>query len=109
VGEMADRFGAPPPELLLLADLMVIKGLARQLRARAVELTGGRLTLVLDENTVLSPAWIRDLVLAQPRRYSFSPDFKLVHRLKESEDGNRLAESKKSLHHLLASVRESTS
>ena len=110
VAEMADRFGAPPSEVLLLADLMVVKGLARQLAAQAVELTGSRLTLVLDDTTVLSPVWIRDLVLAQPRRYSFTPDFKLVHRLRATEDdGNRLSQSKKSLHHLLASVRESTS
>ncbi len=108
VAEMADRFGAPPPEVFLLADLMVLKGLGRRLQARAVELTGSRLILVLDETTPLSPAWIRDLVLAQPRRYTFSPDFKLMHRLKSSEDADRLSEAKKSLHHLLASVREST-
>jgi transcription-repair coupling factor (superfamily II helicase) len=108
VAEMADRFGSPPPEVLLLADLMVLKGLARQLVARAVELTGSRLTLVLDESTILSPAWILDLVLAQPRRYSFSPDFKLVHRLRSAQDPERLSEAKKSLHDLLASVREST-
>ena len=109
VAEMADRFGAPPDEVLLLADLMVLKGLARLLRAQAVELAGSRLTLVLDEKTTLSPAWIRDLVLAQPRRYSFTPDFRLVHRLRASDDGNRLSEAKKSLHRLLASVREGTS
>jgi len=109
VAEMADRFGSPPTEVLLLADLMVLKGLARQVAARAVELTGDRLTLVLDESTTLSPAWIRDLVLTQPRRYSFTPDFRLVHRIEASGDGNRLSEAKKSLHHILASVRESTS
>jgi transcription-repair coupling factor (superfamily II helicase) len=108
VAEMADRFGAPPPEVQLLADLMVLKGLGRQLQARGVELTGSRLTLVLDESTPLSPAWIRDLVLAQPRRYTFTPDFKLMHRLRATEDNHRLSEAKKSLHHLLASVREST-
>ncbi len=108
VAEMSDRFGPPPDEVSLLADLMVVKGLARQLKARAVELTGSRMTLVLDETTTLSPGWIRDLVLTQPRRYSFTPDFKLVHRLKSSEDADRLSEAKKSLHYLQASVREST-
>jgi transcription-repair coupling factor (superfamily II helicase) len=94
--------------VLLLADLMVLKALARRLAARAVELSGGRLTLVLDESTALSPAWIRDLVLSQPRRYSFSPDFKLVHRLRATGAAERLSEAKKSLHHLVAGVREST-
>jgi transcription-repair coupling factor (superfamily II helicase) len=108
VAEMADRFGPVPPEVLLLADLMVLKALARRLAARAVELSGGRLTLVLDESTALSPAWIRDLVLSQPRRYSFSPDFKLVHRLRATGAAERLSEAKKSLHHLVAGVREST-
>ncbi len=108
LAEMEDRFGHAPTQVALLVDLMVIKGLARMLKARAVELSGARLTLVLDESTTLSPSWIRDLVTNQPRRYSFSPDFKLVRRLGATGDGERLEEAKKSLHSLLVGVREST-
>ncbi|MFH2009955.1 MAG: transcription-repair coupling factor [bacterium] len=105
VSEMTDRYGRPPEEVIKLANLMVIKALARRLVARAVELVGRTLTLVLDESTTLSPDWIRDLVTTRGSPYSFTPDFKLVRRLESPADLDRLSEAKKSLHDLLASVR----
>ena len=54
--ELVDRFGPLPGEVLLLADLMVVKALARRLGATAVELTRARLALALGPSTPVDPA-----------------------------------------------------
>jgi transcription-repair coupling factor (superfamily II helicase) len=51
--EMVDRFGALPASVLLLADLMVVKALARRLDATALELTRARLAIALAPSTKL--------------------------------------------------------
>jgi transcription-repair coupling factor (superfamily II helicase) len=60
--EIADRFGPLPGQVLLLADLMVLKALARRLGATAVELTRVRLAIALGPPTPvqvdrLPPPW----------------------------------------------------
>ena len=49
--EIADRFGPLPGETLLLADLMIVKALARAVDATAVELTRTRLAVALGPST----------------------------------------------------------
>ena len=49
--ELADRFGPLPGQTILLADLMIVKALARRLSATAVELTRARLAIALGPAT----------------------------------------------------------
>lgn len=49
--ELADRFGPLPGETLLLAELMIVKALARRAAATSVELTRARLALALGPST----------------------------------------------------------
>jgi transcription-repair coupling factor (superfamily II helicase) len=56
VEEIGDRWGPLPADVLLLADLMVVKALARKLRAVAVELTRSRLALALSPSTPMDAA-----------------------------------------------------
>ncbi|MBZ0231274.1 MAG: transcription-repair coupling factor, partial [Deltaproteobacteria bacterium] len=49
--EMQDRYGPLPGEVLLLADLMVVKALARRIDAISVELTRARLAIGLGPST----------------------------------------------------------
>jgi len=49
--EIADRFGPVPGETILLADLMIVKALARRLDATAIELTRARLAIALGPST----------------------------------------------------------
>ncbi len=51
--EIVDRFGPLPGEVLLLADLMVVKALARRLGATAVELTRSRLAIALGPSSTV--------------------------------------------------------
>ncbi len=53
--EIHDRYGALPGEVLLLADLMVVKALARRLDATSVELTRARLAVGLAPSTPVDP------------------------------------------------------
>ncbi|MEZ4400087.1 MAG: transcription-repair coupling factor [Kofleriaceae bacterium] len=53
--ELADRFGPLPAETLLLADLMVVKALARRLDATAIELTRTRLAIALGPSSPVDP------------------------------------------------------
>jgi transcription-repair coupling factor (superfamily II helicase) len=80
--EIADRYGPPPGDLLLLADLMVVKALARGLHAVALELTRGRLALALAPSTPLDGA-----ALARDRasRWKATPDGRLVIALSTDE------------------------
>ncbi|MBE7447791.1 MAG: transcription-repair coupling factor [Kofleriaceae bacterium] len=52
--ELHDRYGPLPGEVLLLADLMVVKALARRLGAVAIELTRSRLALALAPDAALA-------------------------------------------------------
>ena len=56
--EIVDRFGPLPAPVLLLADLMVVKALARRLDATSLELTRTRLAIGLAPST---PVDARDL------------------------------------------------
>jgi transcription-repair coupling factor (superfamily II helicase) len=78
LAEIADRYGPPPADLLLLCDLMVIKALARRLHAVAVELTAARLALALPASTPLDPGR-----LSAPWRVT--PDGRLVRALTADE------------------------
>lgn len=49
--ELTDRFGPLPGETLLLADLMIVKALARGLDATAIELSRARLAIALGPST----------------------------------------------------------
>ncbi len=53
--EIADRFGPLPGELILLADQMGVKALARRLGAVALELTRTRIAVALGAGTPLDP------------------------------------------------------
>ncbi|HVV86002.1 MAG TPA: transcription-repair coupling factor [Kofleriaceae bacterium] len=49
--EIVDRFGPLPASVLLLADLMVVKALARRLDATSLELTRARVAIALGPST----------------------------------------------------------
>jgi transcription-repair coupling factor (superfamily II helicase) len=51
--ELVDRFGPLPASVLLLADLMVVKALARRLDATSLELTRARVAIALAPSTPL--------------------------------------------------------
>ena len=83
--EMVDRYGPLPSEVSILADLMVIKALARRLRAASVELTPTRLTLALGDDTPLRPDKVLALVKAPRSAYRLTADMRLSRALSAAE------------------------
>ena len=69
--EIVDRYGPAPADLLLLCDLMVVKALARRLRAVSVELTRARLAIAAPVEP--GPGWRK------------TPDGRLVRALDATE------------------------
>ena len=83
--EMVDRYGPLPGEVSVLADLMVLKSLARRLRAVSLELVKTRLTLALAEDTPLEPAQVMALVRASGSQYRLTPDMRLTRAFNTAE------------------------
>ena len=83
--EMVDRYGPLPAEVSVLADLMVLKSLARRLRAVSLELVKTRLTLALAEDTPLEPAQVMALVRAPGSQYRLTPDMRLTRAFNTAE------------------------
>ncbi|MFO0574977.1 MAG: transcription-repair coupling factor [Polyangia bacterium] len=103
VGELRDRYGEPPDEVRVLADLMMVKALARRLRASAVELTETRLALALREDTPLDAQKLVKIIGGKQSPWRLTPDQRLVRNwVGDKERSDRLALSKALLGDLLS-------
>lgn len=78
LAELRDRYGEPPDEVQLLADIMVVKGLGRRLGATAIELSETRLALALADDTPLRPEQVMRLVNAKKSPWRLTPDMRLT-------------------------------
>jgi transcription-repair coupling factor (superfamily II helicase) len=104
LGELGDRYGTPPDEVAILADIMVVKGLGRRLGARAIELSETRLSLTLADHTPLEPAQVMKLVNQKGSPWKLSPDMRLQRAFVQGEREKRLVVAKKLLADLLDGV-----
>jgi transcription-repair coupling factor (superfamily II helicase) len=105
IAEITDRYGVPPDEVDILADIMVVKSLGRRLGARAIELSEVRLGLALADDTPLSPAEVMKLVNAKSSPWKLTPDMRLQRSFGAGERDQRLPVAKKLLADLLATAK----
>jgi transcription-repair coupling factor (superfamily II helicase) len=105
VAEITDRYGVPPDEVGVLADIMVVKSLGRRLGARAIELSEVRLGLALADETPLQPADVMKLVNAKNSPWKLTPDMRLQRAFAAGERDQRLAVAKKLLADLLSTAK----
>jgi transcription-repair coupling factor (superfamily II helicase) len=101
VGEIKDRYGEPPDEVNILAEIMIVKGLGRRLAATAIELSEQRLALALDEKTPLKPEQVLKLVNKKGTLWRLTPDMRLVRTWSETERPGRLPLARRLLGELL--------
>ncbi len=104
VGEITDRYGEPPEEVQLLAQLMQIKALARRLRATALELGEVRISLALADDTPLTPQIVMKLVAQKNSLWRLTPDMRLQRAFTGNERERRLEVARQLLSQLLDSV-----
>ncbi len=102
VAELADRYGPPPDEVALLAEIMVVKGLGRRLRATAIELSEARLALALADDTPLLPEQVMKLVNAKRSPWRLTPDMRLSRSFSIEDRADRLKLAQRLLAELLA-------
>ncbi len=100
--ELTDRYGAPPAEVGLLGEIMLVKGLGRRLAATAIELSESRLALALADDTPLKPEKVMALVNKKRSPWRLTPDMRLSRAFAEAERPDRLALARKLLEELLA-------
>ena len=105
VGEISDRYGPPPDEVDILADIMIVKSLGRRLGARAIELTEVRLGLLLGDDTPLEPAAVMRLVNAKNSPWKLTPDMRLLRTFVAGERDQRVEVAKKLLADLVATAK----
>ena len=105
VAELGDRYGTAPPEVEVLAEIMIVKGLGRRLRATAIELSESRLALGLADDTPLLPEKVMELVNTKRSPWRLTPDMRLSRSWQVAERPDRLKIARKLLEELVASSR----
>ena len=100
--EVADRYGPPPDEVGLLADLMRIKALGRKLQCKTIELGDVRFAVALDDRTPLKPEAVLKLVQQKGSAWKLTPDMRLTRTLTDAERAQRLPVARQLLEELLA-------
>ena len=99
--ELSDRFGPLPVAAGYLLEVMKIRLLLKRLLIREIECDGQRLVASFHQKTPVSPDTIIALIRKQPRKYQFTPDFRLVCELADSSFDGILAEARNLLKSLI--------
>lgn len=79
--ELSDQFGKLPDQLLNLMGLMLIRHHCRELGIRDLSSGPKSLSLAFTEKTPLPPAEVVKLASREPKKYSLTPDMRLIIRL----------------------------
>jgi len=87
--ELQDRYGELPAAGQLLLGSMRLRIQLKQLKIELLEYDGRRLSLSFHADTSISGDFIRQLLHAEPQRYSLAAGFRLLvrtsERLREAE------------------------
>jgi transcription-repair coupling factor (superfamily II helicase) len=92
--ELVDRYGKPPLSVEYLLDLMKLRLLFKKFLVREAEFDGRRLVLSFHEKTPVSPDLIIGLIRSQPKKYQFTPDFRLIVEIQDTSFDGVLAETR---------------
>jgi transcription-repair coupling factor (superfamily II helicase) len=94
LAELVDRYGKPPLAVEYLLELMKLRLVFKRLLVREAEFDGKRLIFSFHEKTPVSPDLIIGMIRTQPKKYQFTPDFKLIAELADSSFDGVLLESR---------------
>jgi transcription-repair coupling factor (superfamily II helicase) len=92
--ELIDRFGKPPLAVEYLLELMKLRLVFKKVLVKEAEFDGKRLIFSFHEKTPVSPDLIIGLIRNQPKKYQFTPDFRLIAELGDTTFDGVLLESR---------------
>jgi transcription-repair coupling factor (superfamily II helicase) len=98
--ELADRFGPIPLAASYLLEVMAVRLQLKSLLIREVEYDGKRLIVAFHPKTPVSPDTIVALIRKEPRKYQFTPDYRLVAEVSDTSFEGILAEMRNILKRL---------
>ena len=91
--ELVDRFGKMPLAALYLVEVMKLRVALKAMLVKEIEFDGKRLILAFHQKTPVSPDKIIGLIRQQPKKYQFTPDFRLCAELSDTSFDGVLKES----------------
>jgi len=92
--ELVDRYGKPPLAVEYLLELMKLRLMLKEFLVKEAEFDGKRLIFAFHEKTPVSPDLIIGLIRNQPKKYQFTPDFRLVAELGDTTFDGVLLEAR---------------
>jgi transcription-repair coupling factor (superfamily II helicase) len=92
--ELVDRYGKPPLAVEYLLELMKLRLAFKKALVKEAEFDGRRLIFSFHEKTPVSPDLIIALIRSQPKKYQFTPDFRLSAELGDTTFDGVLLESR---------------
>ena len=81
--DLSDQFGKLPDQVLNLMGLMLIRHHCRQLGIRDLSSGPKSISLAFTDSTSLSPAAVVQLAQRENKRYSLTPDMRLIVRMEQ--------------------------
>jgi transcription-repair coupling factor (superfamily II helicase) len=82
--EVIDRFGKYPLATSYLFEIMKLRVLLKKLLVRQIDFDGKAVVISFHPRTPASPDTIIGMMRGEPKKYQFTPDYKLVCTLKET-------------------------
>ncbi len=82
--EVLDRFGKYPLATSYLFEIMKLRVLLKALVVRQIDFDGRAVIISFHPRTPASPDTIIGMMRSEPKKYQFTPDFKLVCTLKDT-------------------------
>ncbi len=81
--ELHDQFGKPPPQVINLMGLMLIRNICKELSVRDLSSGEATITLAFTEKTKLPAEKVAELASRANKKYSITPDHRLRVRMNE--------------------------
>jgi len=98
--ELVDRFGKLPPAASYLLEVMQIRLKLKAFLVQEAEFDGKRLIFSFHPKTPVSPDTIIALIRNEPRKYTFTPDYRLIVEGRDASFDGILAEARNLLKRL---------
>ena len=100
MAELVDRFGKLPLAVTYLLEVMKLRVGLKAMLVKEIEFDGKRLVLSFHQKTPVSPDTIIALIRQQPKKYQFTPDFRLYAELADTSFDGILNEARNLLKRL---------